>query len=87
MVNTQEWHLMNCFSLGILRTVWRREGILGEGNDFNITVYNLDNSIEFKTNDGPNPSFGTRIDAKVIPIDIIDSDAGIKKYKLNIQVW
>ncbi|PIN95290.1 hypothetical protein COU53_00090 [Candidatus Pacearchaeota archaeon CG10_big_fil_rev_8_21_14_0_10_30_48] len=60
--------------------------IVPEGSDFGFKLWALDNSDTLLLEAGVSPE-GTRVDAKTIPIDVLEEDGTIKKRTITIISW
>ena len=63
-----------------------KKKIVPEGSDFGFKLWALDNSDTLLLEAGVPPS-GTRVDAKTIPIDVLEEDGLIKKRTITIISW
>jgi hypothetical protein len=62
-----------------------KEEYVPAGSDFGFRVWDLENQEVPLYNGGETPS--TRVDARTIPIDVIDENADIEKRTLTILTW
>ena len=60
--------------------------IVPEGSDFGFKLWNLDVPDTPLLEAGVSPE-GTRVDAKTIPIDVLEEDGTIKKRTITIISW
>ena len=63
-----------------------KKKIVPEGSDFGFKLWDLDNPNTPLLEAGVPPS-GTRVDAKTIPIDVLEEDGLIKKRTITIISW